>query len=225
MKFKLFIFAFLLLIPTFNVLAGFEDFSKKGGEYQILENLRINAKSIEYKEKSNFTILGKEFSASKFEVEASVFVQTVCCDRPDDAWGNVFARYEIFVGKDDSNIAHDLFLKKIYDFWSTTPTDGRYTSQYNLTLKDNDYLMFMAPSSHDINEQYHLVWIDGKYMKIIFKNFRDKDGAGATDSFWEKNIRFYVGKNKITPKFMVNEIPDEFLKLYKERKIRLKNSN
>jgi len=168
--------------------------------------------------------LVKEYPASKFNVSASVFVQTICCDRPDDAWGNVIADFEILIGRDISNEVHDAFLSKIYDFWSINPTDGRYVSQYNLTLKNNDYLMFMAPSTHDVNEQYHIVWIDGKYMKIIFKSFRDKDGAGVIDSFWQKNIKFYAGKTRIEPELMVNSFPNEFLKLYKSGKIKLRNS-
>ena len=224
MKLKFITSVALFITLATTAFAGFKDFSKQGDEYRILENLRIDAKSVEFAGTSRFSILGKEYPASKFNVSASVFVQTVCCDRPDDAWGNVIANFEILVGRDDSNEIHDAFLKNIYDFWSTNPTDGRYVSQYNLTLKNDNYLMFMAPSTHDSNEQYHIVWIDGKYMKIIFKSFRDKDGAGVIDSFWQKNIKFYVGKNRIKPAFMVNSFPDEFLKLYKAGKIKLRNS-
>ncbi len=132
MKLKFITFLALFLVLATTAFAGFKDFSKQGEEYRSLENLRLDARIVEVAGTTRFSILGKEYPASKFNVSASVFVQTVCCDRPDDAWGNVIANFEILVGRDDSNEVHDAFLKKIYDFWSTNPTDGRYVSQYNL---------------------------------------------------------------------------------------------
>lgn len=225
MKQRVVILIALLFFFEATALAGFKDYSVRGGEYRLLENLRLKAKSVEFAGADSITILGKEYPASKFKVSASMFVQTVCCDRPDDAWGDVVANFDILVGRDESNEVHDAFLKEIYKFWSSHPTDGRYVSQYNLTLKKDKYMMFMAPSSHDPNEQYHLIWIDGKYMKIIFRSFRDRDGAGVIDSFWQKNVKFYVGGDRIKPEFMVNSFPSEFLEMYKAGKIKLRNSD
>ena len=214
----------MLFFLEATAVASFKDYSVRGGEYRLLENLRLKAKSVEFAGTSNIRILGKDYPASKFKVAASVFVQTICCDRRDDAWGDVVADFDILVGRDESNEAHDAFLKEIYHFWSSNPTDGRTISQYNLTLKIDKYMMFMAPSRHDPNEQYHLVWIDGKYMKIIFNSFQDRDGFGVVDSFWQKNIKFYLGGHRIKPEFMVNSFPSEFLEMYREGKIKLRNS-
>ena len=206
------------------VVAGHKDYSKRGGEYSILENLRLKAKKVEYVGKESVTLFGKEYPASKFEVSANITVQTSDNGTFSGTFEDVVANYEILVGQDSSNEVHDAFLKTIYDFWSTNPTNGTVTSEYQLTLKKNgEYLMFAPPSVYE--KQYYIVWIDGKFMKLSFKSFPNRSGWGALQELWGKVSRFYVGKTKIEPEFMVNSFPEEFLKLYREGKIKLRNSN
>jgi hypothetical protein len=206
--------------------ARHKDYSKRGGEYSILENLRLNARRVEYVGAERVSLFGKEYSASKFEISSTITVQTSDIGTFSGTFEDVVANYEILVGRDESNEVHDAFLKEIYNFWSTNPTNGTVTSQYNLTLKKNgEYLMFMAPSSHDVNQQFYLVWIDGKFIKASFKSFQNRSGWGALQELWEKVLRFYVGKTRIEPEFMVNSFPEEFLRMYRAGKIKLKNSS
>ena len=226
MKNKLHILLILIVLSlafTSSVVAGHKDYSKRGGEYSILENLRLKAKNVEFVGKESITLFGKEYPASKFEVSANITVQT-SCNTFSGTFEEVVANYEILVGRDSSNEVHDAFLKTIYDFWSTNPTNGTVTSDYQLTLKKSgEYLMFAPPSGYE--KQYYVVWIDGKFMKLSFKSFQDKEGWGAVSSLWDEVVRFNVGKTKIEPEFMVNSFPEEFLKFYREGKIKLKNSN
>jgi hypothetical protein len=213
------------LLFSSSALAKHKDHSKRGGEYSILENVRLNAKKVEYVGPTQINLLGKEYPASKFEIASNITVQTSCNGTYSGTFEHVIANYELIVGRDESNEVHDTFLKEVYKFWSSNPTNGTVISQYNLTLKKSgEYLIFMAPSSHDVNQQYYAVWIDGKFIKASFKSFRDREGWGALQELWENVLRFYVGKTKIEPELMVNEFPEEFLRLYKEGKIKLKNS-
>jgi hypothetical protein len=212
----------LLCIST--VIAGHKDYSKRGGEYSILENLRIAAKRVEYTGKQNVSLFGKDYPASEFEISANITVQTSDNGTFSGTFEDVVANYEVLVGVDSSNEVHDAFLKTIYDFWSTHEINGITTSEYNLTLKKTgEYLMFAPPSG--LEKQFYLVWINGKFIKASFKSFKDRDGWGALQMLWEKVLRFNVGKTKIEPEFMVNSFPEEFLKLYREGKIKLRNSN
>jgi len=229
LKYKPYILLFLFavsLAPASPVSARHKDYSKRGGGYSILENLRLDAKRVAYVGTERVPLFGKEYPASKFEVSSTITVQTSDNGTFSGTFEEVVANYEILVGRDESNEIHDAFLKEIYTFWSTNPTNGTVTSQYNLTIKKTgEYLMFMAPSGHDVNQQFYLVWIDGKFIKASFKSFQNREGWGALQELWGKVLRFYVGKTKIEPEFMVNSFPEEFLQMYRAGKIKLKNSS
>jgi len=209
------------LLVASSVSARHKDYSKRGGEYAILENLRLSAAKVEYRGTESVSLFGKQYTASKFTVSARITVQTSCNGTFSGTFEEVIANYEILIGLDTSNAVHDAFLKTIYDFWSSHPTNGTVTSPYNLTLKKTgDYLMFMAP---DGDKQFYLVWLGGKFIKASFASFPTRSGWGALQELWGKVLRFYVGKTRIEPEYMVNAFPETFLRLYRDGKLRLKN--
>jgi hypothetical protein len=209
------------LLLASSVCARHKDYSKRGGEYAILDNLRLEATKVEYRDTQFVPLFGRQYTASKFAVSARITVQTSDNGTFSGTFEEVTANYEILVGRDNSNTVHDAFLKTIYDFWSSHPTNGSVTSQYNLTLKKTgDYLMFMEP---DGDKQFYLAWIGGKFIKASFANFQSRSGWGALQELWGKVLWFYVGKTRIEPEYMVNAFPETFLRLYREGKLQLKN--
>jgi hypothetical protein len=228
MKYKIFTFfvsIFCVSLVVQSEFAAGKDYSKLGGEYALLNNLRFNAKKVEYTGKEKLVLFGREYTASKFIVSARITVQTSDNGTFSGTFENADAFYELLVGLDESNEIHDAMLKSIYDFWSTKPKDSISTSDYQFTLKKNgDYLMFAPPIGFD--RQYYLVWVDGKFIKASFREFgKNQGGWGALSGLWSNVLKFRIGKSKIEPEFMVDEFPEQFLQLFKQGKIKLKNSN
>ena len=192
--------------------AGFKDYSKRGGEYQILKNIRLEAAKVNFIEKRRVEVFGKAYDASVFLVRATVTIQTV-----EGYVGGVFeeltTEYELSVGEDKENEIHDKLINQIYEIFTKNPKQNFFFVDLGLIYENDAYVIFDGK-----NYSPNVVWSEGKFVRAEFKRFLDKtkNGFGALHSFWEDKIRFYPNGKKLRLRFMGEEFGNEFLRLYKE---------
>jgi hypothetical protein len=205
----LFLFCF-----TQSGLAGFKDYSKKGGEFQILKNIRLKASKVDFVEKRRVGVFGKNYDVSVFLVRATVTIQT-----EESYVGGVFEKltseFELMVGEDKENEIHDKLINQIYALLIENPKEDFVFQDIDLTYKNGSYLIFSGKIYMP-----ELVWSEGKFVQVKFKRFLDKtkNGFGSTQSFWADKIRFYPNGEKLRLRLSMREFKSEFLRLYKEGK-------
>jgi hypothetical protein len=214
-----FLILFSILLTFSQVtLGGFTDYSKKGGEYEILKDIRLNVDKVNFVEKRKVKVLDEDLDSSVFEVKAYTTIQTV---ESYSGIGSVFedleTEYELIISKDSEYKVHDKLIEKIHKILMDDPKDNFVFSKINLTYRNGKYLI--------VEGEYavpNFIWFDGRIVQIKFKRFSDKkkNGLGAEQGFWEKKIRFYVNDRKFPIEFMMNKFQNEFLQLYKDGKFK-----
>lgn len=208
-----------LLFLSQCLFAGHRDYSKRGGEFEILEGIRLEANKLSFLEKRNVDVEGMSLEASVFQLDTRVTIQTE--ESPVDVgsvWEKLEVRYELVVGVDLKNAVHDKLIDDIYQFWLANPRDNSVISDKNVSLNNEAYLIF---SGRYVPK---LVWFNGKFVTVKFLEFRNprKSGLGAEQSFWEEKIRFYHNNRRSRLEFLVNGLQDEFLRWYEAGKFRRK---
>lgn len=195
---------------------AFKDYSKRGGEYTILKNIRLKAGKVNFLEKRQVEILGKSYEASVFLVRSTVTVQTV-----ESPVGGIFedltTEFELIVGEDKQDEIHDKLIEQVHARLVEMSDDDFIFDQprMGVTYKNGSYLIFTG--SFYLPD---LVWSEGKFTQVKFIRYlnKTKGGLGSEQDFWENKIRFYPNGIKLLIKPMLRESKGEFLRLYEEGK-------
>jgi hypothetical protein len=214
---------FLLLALTLQSAAGesrieFQDFSQKGADYKPLENLRFAKADVTYSGNEQIDILGKQYSASKYLISATVKVQTLCAIGTinTEIYQHVPASFEIFVIEDKDKNIHDAFVQTIYDLWSRKKLYSG-ESFFNFSTKGKHYVLTSMPGSVNI-KGFYFFWVNGRAVKIVFKGFQEKrqGGWGVMDGFTDDNLRIKVADAEFKAYQFPLSPQKKFLKLYRE---------
>lgn len=209
----------IFTLSVASTFASAKDYSKRGGEYLILKDIRLAVSKVNYLEKRSVEVEGHNYEASVFHIRCRVKIQTIeSYDPSSNVFEDLVAEYELIVGYDGENRIHDKLLHDIHEFWTTHPRDNSVTSEQGLTYKNGSYLMY------DRLTVPGLVWFDGKFLRLEFKHFLDKkkSGFGAEQNFWADKIRLYHNGKRIPFYAMVNGLQEEFIRLYDQGKFKRK---
>lgn len=230
--------AMLLLAPASAVQAQTAkvkgpDYSLKGGEYSVLNNLMMyGVDSIEYVGTEQTEAYGVKYTAAKFRVQAGVHVSGYGKDMcPDEGRCDRGAKveFEVLVGPDASGKIHDRMLKRIHDYWAANNPRkwSKVDAAEHLNYKDGKYVMFEALHGRFLGPRAkRLVWVEGKVIKFNFKRFLYGDNNRynedeALENFVGGGIRLRVGGVDIQLRQMKGSFSKEFFKLYNEGAFRV----
>lgn len=218
------------------------DYSLRGGEYAVLDNLRLHGvDKFEYVGRDRVDVYGKMREASVFlakaRVEVSASGPSACgLDKePLESCRTMRpAEVKIYVGEDESGEIHDLMLRKVYEFWALNEVGSRKKAETaeHLNYKDGEYIMFQAlygPGSGRWGPRAkRLVWVGGKFYKFVFKQFtRDEtfwdygtfsfNTDEALEGFVGTGTYFTTSGNvRIQPRQMKGSFRKEFFRLYNQ---------
>jgi hypothetical protein len=212
------------------------DYSVRGGEYSVLNNLMIYGENkVEYVGTERTEAYGVKYTAAKFLVRTGVNITAYGQERcPDDGRCDVSeqAEFEVLVGLDAGDEVHDRMLERIHDYWSANkPIKWKKAdADEHLNYKDGKYIMFRAlPGPHSRARSKRLVWVDGKVIKFEFKRFLPNPASyinrieqayrkdEALENFVGSRIRIRVGGVDIQARQMKGSFRKEFFKLYDGR--------
>ena len=211
------------------------DYSRRGGEYSILNNLMMHGvEKVEYVGTERTEAYGVKYSAAKFLVNSEVRVtgsgEEVCSGMESHCVLVQLAQFEVLIGLDAADEVHDRMLQSVHDYWSTNKPFKlkKADAMEHLNYKDGQYIMFQAlPGPYGLVRSKGLVWVDGKVIRFEFKRFLRTAYEGlyknlsgrfteieALENFVGTGIRLRVGGVDIQPRQMKGSFRAEFFKLY-----------
>lgn len=206
---------FTLSLCSFTVaLADHKDYSTRGDKYKILNNIRIDAVSVDFIKTEPIEIFGEVSEVSVFEIRTREVVPFMDHRNPyNNVMKDLDLYYEMVVGRDEKHRIYDSLIKKIVVLCSGT--NSAKVVEAGLVMTGDKQLIFDGSY-----KQPDLVWFDDRFVKVKFKRFseRRRDRIADTATFWKDKIRFYFENRTIPIEKMKSEFPIEFLKLHRDGK-------
>ena len=237
-SYRLHTFAALLLLASASAVRAQPakdkgpDFSARGGEYSVLNNLMMSGDNkVEYVGTEPAEAYGVKYRAARFRVRTGVYLTVAgkeWCADDGSCSINEQAEFEVLVGLDAGDEVHDQMLKRIHDYWSANKPRKwmKADAAEHLNYKHGRYIMFLAlPGPYGGARSKRLVWVDGKVIKFEFKRFLHSPaaygngmdlahGGQALENFVGSGIRLRVGGVDIQARQMKGSFREEFFKLY-----------
>ena len=208
------------------------DFSVRGGEYSVLNNLLMSGDNkVEYVGTEQTEAYGVKYTAARFRVLTGVYISADGKDQcADDGTCQVKedAEFSVLVGLDAGDEVHDRMLKRIHDYWAMNKPRKwmKADADEHLNYKNGKYVMFLAlPRPYMRARSKRLVWVDGKVIQFEFRRFlhspsqygngyENAKGGEALENFVGSGIRLRVGGIDIQARQMKGSFREEFFKLY-----------
>lgn len=175
-------------------LAEHKDYSDRGGEYELLKGIRLQAVSVEFKDKCTRHFFGDRLECSVFLVRTREVVPFLDHANPyNNVMKDLDFYYEVAVGVDVGSILHNQLIRDINGEIKVLAKKEKITG-VGMSGPVDSYLLFKGKA-----KMPDVVWFDGRFVDVIFKRMseRRKDRTSTTESFWKSKIRFYHGDQRI----------------------------
>lgn len=172
-----------------NSVVQYTDYSKRGGNYIVLDGILLDANKVEFKGRVKSSFADLNLQSYKFDVEATVIAQTgensstteMLVERRQ-------ALYSLSITPDRSGKIKSIFLEVLCD---STKQDKYGLSGGGIIKKDmaNDFILYLSPVSEWPGEKYN-IYYSGNLIQLTFNGFVSGSAWGGLSSFSHQNLRF-----------------------------------